>query len=565
LKPTLLLLLLFIIGWNGSAQDFQLRIIGNTGSESQTIDSLNYNSKHKNIKSLTDEIQTMSEKLSKMGYIENQIIENTRVKDSSFNAKFSLGKRIKAIRIYIGRNSTVFDSIALDKTKDSIILPYEKTELFLNQTLVRLEEKGFALAKLKLINFRKKKNSLYADLQFESGKQRQLNSIVVKFADSNKKNNFPEGHLKQMNRKYRNNPFNQDIVRKIHEDFEKFRFTSQIKYPEILFTKDTTKVYVYLEKRKSNTFDGFIGFANNKDNKVVFNGYLDLILENALKAGEQFSINWKSDGNNQKTFKASIDLPYVFKSPVGLKAQIYIFKQDSLFQNTKIALDLGYLMDYNTRIYLGYQSTESNDIQNTNNNTISDYQNSFLTSNLEYTKLDYTNTTFPKKTKLSITLGIGKRTTNGLIETLGTNKQNYININAMHNLYLNKKNGININYQNYFLKSKTYITNELYRFGGMNSIRGFAENSLQASFMAALITEYRYIISQEIYIHSIMDYGYYEDKSTNYKENLLGFGFGTGIKTKNGLLKLTFANAKTANQTVKFYNTIVSLSYNIEF
>jgi outer membrane protein assembly factor BamA len=87
---------------------------------------------------------------------------------------------------------------------------------------------------------------------------------------------------------------------------------------------------VYLEKRKSNTFDGFIGFTNTESAKLVFNGYLDLTLENALKAGEQFSLNWKSDGNNQKTFKASIDLPYLFKSPVGLKAQIYIFKQDRL-------------------------------------------------------------------------------------------------------------------------------------------------------------------------------------------------------------------------------------------
>ena len=92
---------------------------------------------------------------------------------------------------------------------------------------------------------------------------------------------------------------------------------------------------------------------------LVFNGYLDLTLENTLRAGEQFSLYWKSDGNNQKTFKTSIDLPYIFKSPIGLKAQLYIFKQDSIYQNTKTSIDLGYFMDYNTRIYLGYQSTES--------------------------------------------------------------------------------------------------------------------------------------------------------------------------------------------------------------
>lgn len=555
----------FFLGLKCSAQNFRLRLIGSSESENKTLDSLNYNPKHQNTKSLTDEIHLTSEKLSRKGFIENRILETLKENDTNFIAKFSLGEKLKSIHIYIGSNSTLLDLIPTDQNKDSITLAYNETESFLNQTLLKLEQKGFALAKLKLINIQKKKNTLHADLYFESGQQRQLNEIVVKFAESNKKNNFPEGHLKQMNRKYRNNPFNQDIVRKIHDDFEKFRFASQLKYPEILFTQDTTKVYVYLEKRKSNTFDGYIGFTNNENNKLVFNGYLDLLLENALKAGEQFSINWKSDGNNQKNFKAGIDLPYLFKSPIGMKAQIHIFKQDSIFQNTKTAIDLGYFVDYNTRIYLGYQSTESSDIQNTNNNTISDYENSFLTSNLEYTKLDYPNSTFPKKSSLSLTLGTGKRTTNGLIETLGTNKQTYINTNAMHNFYLNKKNCININYQNYFLKSDSYIINELYRFGGMNSIRGFAENSLQANFMTAIITEYRYIISQDLYIHSITDYGYYEDKSTNNKETMLGLGLGMGLKTKNGHLKLTFANAKTTNQELNFNNTVAAISYNIQF
>ncbi len=584
LKNLVFFLLFLTFGANCFAQSFRLQIIGSSIYENKVIDSLKYTSTYTNTKSISDELNILSERLSKTGYIENQILENRRENDSSYIAKFSLGDRIKSINIYIGRinltptlskgeraeavidnNSIIKDLIGLNKTKDTLILPYSEIETFLNQTLQKLEQKGYALAKLKLIHIQKKNNSLYADLQFESDKQRRLNSIVVRFGESNKKNSFPEGHLKQINRKYHNSTFNQDIVRKIHDDFDKFGFVNQIKNPEILFTKDTTKVYVYLEKRKSNTFDGFIGFLNNENNKLVFNGYLDLTLENTIRAGEQFSLYWKSEGNNQKTFKTSIDLPYIFKSPIGLKAQIYIFKQDSIFQNTKTSIDLGYFMDYNTRIYLGYQSTESSDIQNTNNSSISDYKNSFLTTNFEYSKFDNENLTFPKKTNLSITMGLGKRTTTDLVETAGSSKQTYININAMHNFYLNKKNCFNINYQNYFLKSDTYIINELYRFGGVNSIRGFAENSLQSNFMTAIITEYRYIISQDLYLHSITDYGYYQDDSTSSKGNLLGFGFGLGVQTRNGLLKLAIANGSTKNQEIKFYNTIINICYNVKF
>lgn len=585
MKPFILFFLFLNFGLNCTAQNFQLHLIGNSISENNVLDSINYLSKHENAKSISDEINAVSEKLSKIGFIETQILGNTKVNDSSYIAKFSLGERIKSIHIYIGRkiltpalsrgeraetatdynNTLIKDLIGLKKTEDTLILPYGEIESFLNQTLQKLEQKGFALAKLKLINIHRQDHSLYAELLFKSGQQRTLNSIVVKFADGNKKNSFPEGHLAQINRKYHKSTFNQDIVRQIHDDFEKFGFVNQMKYPEILFTKDTTKVYMYLEKRKSNTFDGFIGFSNNKTNKLVFNGYLDLTLENTLRVGEQFSLYWKSDGNNQKTFKASIELPYLFKSPIGLKSQIHIFKQDSIFQNTKTEIDLGYFIDYNTRIYLGYQSTESSDIQNTNNTIISDYKNSYVTSNLEYTKFDYIHSTFPKKSSLSITMGIGKRTTNDSAVTSGTSTQFYINLQAMHNFYLNNKNYININYHNYFLKSRTYIINELFRFGGNNSIRGFAENSLQANYMTAIITEYRYIVSPDLYLHSILDYGYYKDNSSNGKGNLLGFGLGMGLRTKNGFLKLAFSNGSNEGQKIKFINTIATINYNVEF
>jgi hypothetical protein len=557
--------LFLILGTNCFSQNFQLQITGNSPSENKVIDSLNYNSTHTNIKALSDEVKFMSERLTKIGYIENQTLENTKKNDSSFIAKLNLGNKIKFIHIYIGINYELKEIIASDKNKDTLSLPYMEAESFLNNTLKKMEQNGFAFAKLKLINIKRKNNLLYADLQFEFGQQKKLNAIVVKYNESNKKNSFPDGHLKQMNRKYKNKTFNQDAIRKIQQDFEKVGFVNQIKAPEILFTKDTTKVYVYLEKRKSNNFDGFIGFATNDKDKLIFNGYLDLLLENTIKAGEQFSLIWKSDGNNQKTFKASIDLPYIFKTPLGLKAQIHIFKQDSIFQNTKTAIDLGYFLDYKTRIYLGYQATESSDIQNSNTSSISDYTNSFLTTNLEYTKLDNKNSTFPKKTNVFIQMGLGKRETTNLTETTDTNKQTYINIYAMHNFYLNTKNCININYQNYFLKSDNYIINELYRFGGTKSIRGFEENSFQANFMTAIITEYRYIISPNLYLHSILDYCYYEDKTSKNKDNLLGFGMGFGLRTKSGILKLNISNGNNNNNKTLTSNSIVTISYNIEF
>jgi hemolysin activation/secretion protein len=139
----------------------------------------------------------------------------------------------------------------------------------------------------------------------------------------------------------------------------------------------------------------------------------------------------------------------------------------------------------------------------------------------------------------------------------------------MHTIYLNKKNSINLKSQNYYLKSNRYTTNELFRFGGFNSVRGFSENSLQAYLTTSILTEYQYILTPSLYIHSILDYSFYKNKSGTEKadnaQNIAGIGLGMGLQTKNGLLKLALANGHAKNQKFEIYNTIIHISYNVKF
>ena len=134
-----------------------------------------------------------------------------------------------------------------------------------------------------------------------------------------------------------------------------------------------------------------------------------------------------------------------------------------------------------------------------------------------------------------------------------------------HNFYLNEKNSINIKSQNFYLQSENYIVNELQRFGGINSIRGFIENSLQGDLFGSLLSEYRYILSPSLYVHSIIDYAYIQDKTSDSNQNLLGIGFGFGLLSKNGLFNLVYANGSTNNQTIKLSNSIVHISFKANF
>ncbi len=554
LKKSILFIVLILSTNVVLAQKSYLKIASKANFDNKIIDSIGYNTKHASAKAVFDEFQLVSTKLMKLGYINTELISNNKVNDSTFLFEIDLKNRTNFVHIYIGKNSNLKLLSKAFHKRDTIKVKIGETESYLNALLNDFESKGYSLAKIKLINFQSKNKSLYAELFLDQGNLRILNNIVIKGYDK-----FPESHKKEILRIFKNKTFNQDNLSKVQNAFEQFRFVNQVKYPEILFTKDTTKIYVYLEKAKANKFDGYIGFSNDKKNKLELNGYLDLLLVNIMNAGENLSLYWKSDSGNQKTFNLGVEVPYIFKSPIGIKANLNIYKQDSIFQNAKTAIDVGYFFSYTSRLYLGYQSAESSDIQKTNNSTIRDYNNSYVTANFEYVNLDKSNFLFPEKTKLISKIGYGSRYSNS-----NNYQQFFANIDISHSLKLNDKNSVYLKSRNYYLQSDQYIINELYRFGGINSIRGFNENSLQGNFFSSLLSEYRYLVSPDLYVHTILDYGYFSDATSSKSDNLFGVGFGFGLLTKNGLLNMVYANGSSGNQNIQLSNSVVHLSLKLD-
>lgn len=547
-------ILLFLFIQLSFSQQFEMLVEGNSLLETKAIDSIGYLKKHLTVASILEEQKLFEQKLQQKGYFESELLLQSKVNDSAFYFKYHLKRQVKFIHIYIGAKSSEEKQL-LAIENDTLKLAIDEVESFMQTKIALLEKKGFSLAQLKLADYTQKKDYFQAKLILNLNKKRELTDIVIEGYDK-----FPSGIKKAIFKKAKRLDFNQDNVSKIYKDFSELRFVTQTKYPEILFTKDSTKVYVYFEKAKPNKFDGFIGFANDENSNLRFNGYLDLQLQNILNSGEKLSLFWKNDGQQQSSFNLGTEIPYMFKSPFGIKADLRIFKQDSTFQNTKTDLNLGYYFKYNSKVFLGYQKTTSVDIQNVNSFSINDFTNTFITSTFDFVTFNNDDFIFPEKTRFNAKIGTGNRTISS-----SKTSQFFGQINFSHNLYLNAKNSINIKNETFYLQSDDYVVNELYRFGGINSIRGFSENSLQANAYSGILTEYRYMMAPSIYIHSIIDYGYFQDKTSNLNNRLLGLGFGFGLFTKNGLFNFIYANGSTNEQTIKLSNSIVHVSFKTYF
>ncbi|WP_255449892.1 POTRA domain-containing protein [Seonamhaeicola sediminis] len=535
----------------------KLNISGSSPKETQIIDSLNYLKNHKDILSIKTEINAVQKQLYRKGFIENRFDSIQQTKDSVFNAKFQLKKRFNTIHIYYENDvvsKSVLKQISKDVFNDYFKLKFTETENALNFINSKISEQGFPFSKIKLSNIKTKdQNKLNAKLIIaNNSNKRTINNIIVKGYEK-----FPEAYLKHFLKIKPSQIFDLNKIKTKTEQLQNLRFASEVKPPEILFSNDSTTLYLYLKKNQSNSFDGFLGFGTNEEtNKIEFDGYLNLNLTNNLNFGESFSLLYKSDENDQKTFQTSLTLPYLFKSPIGLDLSLYIFKKDSSFTTVNQSVKLHYQINAKHKISSGVLFEESNNLLNNNSFTaISDYKKNFISFSYQFTKPQNNNTLFPINSYVHLETNFGNRK-----ETSQKEKQSLFQMNAFNIFNLNDKNSLYIRTNGAVIYSNSYFENELLRFGGINSIRGFEENSLFASLYGLINTEYRFQLNNSIYLHSVIDAAYFENKTSNLSQKLFSYGFGFGILTKSGLFKLNYANGKRENEQFKLSNSKVHIS-----
>lgn len=552
---TILLCLLFSLKVIG--QNFYLKITGETEIENTVIDSLSYKQSHIDFNSIKAEVNMLQQKLFQIGYIENEVKPLIKENDSSYLSFFQLKKRYVDIHIYYNEKivpRNIIEKVTHQINDNYFILPFTDLEKSLYTLNSKISDLGFPFNKIQLQNITIKNNTtLKANLtSVTNTEKRSIDKIIIKGYEK-----FPKAYLKHYLKLKTNTTFNLSEIKEKTEALNDLRFANKIKDPEVLFTKDSTILYMYIEKAKSNNFDGFLGFGTNEStNKIDFNGYLNLNLNNNLNAGESFNLIYKSDESEQKTFNANLNIPYLFSSPVGTEVGLQILKKDSSYTNVNQVAKLYYQINPQTNIYLGIKNTNSNNLLSDDNaiSEIQDYKSNMYTLKFSYSKLQ-NNYLFNRNLFLAFEIGNGKRK-----YLNNSENQTSLFIDAFKIFNLNQKNSAYIRLNASSLISENYLENELFLFGGINSIRGFEENSLNASMYGLVNTEYRYQLSNSLYIHSIIDFSYFENKLTIQKEKLYGFGFGFGLLTKAGLLKFNYANGKNENQKFKFSNSKIHLS-----
>ncbi len=406
--------------------------------------------------------------------------------------------------------------------------------------------KGFAFSRVKTEYQGLKNNRPQVRLSVDLGQKRKIDGLVLKGYEK-----IPKRFKKNLEKEFVGKDYEVGQLANLQKSLQNHPFVLLEQPPQTLFTKDSTQVFLQFQKKKSNTFDGIIGFGNNESDKFSFNGTLNVAFRNMFNGFEDVSLYWQRNPNKGQTFDLKTSIPYLFKSNVGLDVQMNIYRQDSTFANVKMHPGLF------------YQMTPKQKIGVRGNFEVSSVLDSLYTAAQEFNRSG-AGVWYEYQKPTDVELFVFDSRIRAELDFLSTrydadqSKGSVVRyyILGEKNFHLKGRHYINIKAESALLNSKNDLAeNELFRIGGWNSLRGFNENAILANFYAYGGAEYRYLVNQQAFFDVFAQFGQIQNKSLGVDPKLYSFGFGFNFFLPIGLMSFQISNGSQVGNPFNFRDT----------
>ena len=523
-------------------------------------------------------LNNLSKELQKKGYLA-AAFDSVVQKENTMNAWFNPGPLFKISAIQ-------FEHIDEEALKYAGFHKYnQKANIFKTDELQKImfgivsyyENNGYPFASVFFNNLELNNDSISATLACEKGALIKIDSIV-----NNGNLDISAEVLYDLLQISPGDVYNEKAIVSISEKIKKHRFIREKAAPKIIFRENSAVIYVNLDMRPVNTFDGIIGFMPDyrDEGKLFLTGELMLSVTNALSLAETIKLKWRQPEKNSQDLRASLNLPFLIYIPLGFSWNLFLIKKDTSSVNVDNKFAFHYNKMQNAIISTYMQIFSSSLIstkqfqQITSLPPVNDMKISSLGIAVEIEKLD--NRYNPLKGFAIITdVAAGKKT---ILKNAGLNPDLYENINLNSVTYkaqtdimlfvpLKGKSTMHVRQFSGILFSEEIFLNEMFQLGGLSSIRGFDENLFYASFYAAQTIEYRYLFDENSRFVLFADYAYMERNSTeNFLiQRPLGIGAGVSLETNSGIFSLYYGVGKLNNAPFDFKSSKIHFGYMVVF
>jgi outer membrane protein assembly factor BamA len=449
------------------------------------------------------------------------------------------------------------------------------TRLF--RTVVQYAENhGYPFASVKLSKIRIDGNRIAAEVYYNPGPFIRFNNVSFS-SGINLNTSFLEAFLNIRP----GMTYDQRKIENIPHRLKELQFIRLKDRPQISFRRDSSAVFLDLEPVRANTFDGIIGFLPNENepDKLLVTGQLYLGLNNLFRSGKKLNLEWQKPNLLMQELRIQYGHPALFRSPLDLGLDFFLFKQDTSFINREFLTDLFLNPVGAFTIGLSYNFISSR-LLSTAFYTDEQFLNQ-VDYDLNYFGIRFRLNTlnrnfFPERGSLingMIQLGNKK-----IIKNAGIDAGRYQDLEektfqvkawlkAEKYFTLFPKNILLAAVSAGYLENDQLFLNDLFRLGGLKSIRGFNERFFYASWYITGTLEYRYLFENESQVFLFVDGAGlgYDIQDANLSDRPFGFGGGFSLSTRAGMLEIIYALGKSAGQPFGLDHSKIHIGYSSRF
>jgi outer membrane protein assembly factor BamA len=348
--------------------------------------------------------------------------------------------------------------------------------------------------------------------------------------------------------------FSEKLIEEIPSRLNRLGFFEPVSVPDYYVNAQNEGVLVVKVKDKqTNNFDGIIGYVpgNNKISGYI-TGLVNISLSNIFGTGRAAAIRWQKLDQSSQELELKYLEPWVLGLPVNINAGLLQRKQDSTYVQRDLNIGLEYLANENlsAAVTLSTESVIPSDLDSL---ALTVYNSNSITTGIDL-KYDTRDDPYsPTRGILFVnSYSLSRKTINGPEKFLSPNMTTKIDLQRIeaefktyYKLFQRQVIALALNGKE--LLGSFLEVSDLYRLGGANTLRGYAQDQFLGSKIFWSNLEYRFLLTQRSFGFLFLDTGYFfrpEDLVRNIPKTegfRIGYGLGINLETNLGAISVSFA------------------------
>ncbi|WP_051081608.1 POTRA domain-containing protein [Cytophaga aurantiaca] len=532
---------------NALGQDWSLNIYNDDASEN--FKPVKYEHVLRDSLGVLREIHVYILKLHELSFLE-AAMDSVVYKNKQVEAFVHVGSKHNWSILHSGNvpDEYLYKSGYKQKFYSKTRFSYKELASLENRIIKYSENSGFPFARIELDSIQLTESYFSATLDYQSGPLIRFDTVAL-VGSARVKRKYIESYLGITPGAL----YNQQKAQNLERQLKQLQYLKVVKAPEIFFSAGKAQPVLFVNVRKCNQLDGYIGFQPNSSSskKMLLTGEFNMNLKNLLQSGKELSVQWKRFDVQSQLLKTSYLHPRLFHSNIDIKLNFNLLKQDTSFLtlDRNAAIYMGLNATSKIKFFAGLKSNTALGSTQTNSNEGNNYDFKFFNYGVGYTLMTLDDIFYPMKGwNVTIDVSTGNKkilnyeslSTDIAIPTSAMQWTGETSVQAF--IRVGKKATLLNQFQGGTVQSQNLVLSDLYRVGGLKTLRGFNENNYYVSDYAIYTLEYRYFTDESSYVMLFANQAYVHNKlNGDYTDWPIGFGTGISFSTKAGIFQFIYA------------------------